>query len=49
MDAAFPYTDEPAKFADWLFERLSQIPNISWDRTTLPMHTSYGRLMRSSV
>lgn len=41
MDAKYPYTDDPPRFQAWLFERLREIPGITWDESVVPTHSTY--------
>lgn len=42
MRQNLPYGAEDAvTFTRWLFERLREIPDISWDESQSPVHTSY--------
>lgn len=41
-DRAWPHSNHPAQFRKWLFDRLKSIPDVQWDESQAPTHSSYS-------
>ncbi|KAI9709849.1 MAG: hypothetical protein M1828_002344 [Chrysothrix sp. TS-e1954] len=49
MDSAYPHHNDPVRFAGWLYERLHDIRDVTWDDSIVPVQSSYGDLYTSGL